>query len=248
MGLFKSIGNLASGIGKAASAALPSVGGHNLLDVGLSSLPFVGEAFSASSANKFTAEQNQAAMSFEAQQAHANRRFQERMSNSAFQRQMADMGKAGLNPMLAAGMSGSSTPGGAMASGKAGSGAKANPNTTEYKKSVQLQNAALKRTDQKLKAEKELLSAQSAKASRETEIMEADLERSKSVKEWYQKNPNAAKIERILSIFGPGISSAAQGAAIYGGLKGARKSKAKTTKRKGGLRGGKSKIKLSPLD
>lgn len=53
---------------------------------------------------------------FSAQEAHKNRQYQTQMSNTAHQRQVQDMKKAGLNPMLSATQGGSSTPSGAQGS------------------------------------------------------------------------------------------------------------------------------------
>lgn len=48
-------------------------------------------------------------------EAQKDRDFQERMSNSAYQRSMEDLGKAGLNPILAYKQGGASTPSGSTA-------------------------------------------------------------------------------------------------------------------------------------
>ena len=61
---------------------------------------------------------------YNAEQAALNRQWQEEMSNTAVQRQVADMEQAGINPAAAfssGSASGASTPGGATASAGSGS-------------------------------------------------------------------------------------------------------------------------------
>lgn len=90
-------------------------------------LPFLGSAASAfgsylgqedtNETNRDIAEQTNY---FNAQQAAMNRDFQERMSSSSWQRGVADMKKAGINPMLSVSQGGASSPSGGAASGTTG--------------------------------------------------------------------------------------------------------------------------------
>lgn len=125
---------------------------------------------------------------FNREEAEKNRKFQSQMSNTAHQRAVKDLQKAGLNPLLAA-TNGASTPGGAMAS--------ANTTTVENElsgaiasamdaKRLSLEMAKNKQELKNMESTNELLKSQKRKTDVDATVATKDIPKADALNRVYK--------------------------------------------------------------
>lgn len=221
-----------------AGSGVMSAQGGSGFSVG-SLLPSVfgtaGEIYSANQAaagqreaNQMSLESAREQMAFQADQVQQQENFQERMSDTSVQRRMADLRRAGINPVLAAG-DGASTPVGASGSGAMASFGNPEPNYSGIaSKAVNtaLQVQQMQKDFESIDADiankrkqNVLLSAQTDDTTASARQAAADASIREQEAQFYRDNPWAMKLRIGSQAIAPVAGAARDAALSFFGIK-----------------------------
>lgn len=207
---FKFLGSGLKSVGKKVlgwivpglSGLLQGLASNKLLNGSLTGKEREQNSFNAQQAalqRDFARDEREASQAFNADQVQQQMSFQERMSNTQYQRQIADMQSAGVNPAMAFGGITGASASGAMATSSPASGSAATG-------SGQLQGLSDLLQFARIRKEMDLLDAQKRETYSRAEKNDADALYTARQSAWYDER-SRAELDEIASRIGVNAST-----------------------------------------